>query len=202
MVSLELPPTGYARDYVVWATGIPGNAPVAVAVMDPAEGVTRLVDTPPAPPGPGEPAPRGWAMSVEPDGPVPARPSTVVAVGLAALSDLLRPRHAVPPFVALAVPRSRSARATFARTVRRRATRLPWWPSGDHPAGGVRERGRGGGADDGGGDPRGHRPARRRGARRGVPRPPDAREQRRPPARRGLGLRVPLGRAALPRAHR
>ena len=84
MVSLDLPATGNQRDYVLWATGMPGNAPVAVAVMDPADGVTRPLDATAQPSGPGDPAPRGWAVSVEPTGPVPARPSTVVAVGLAA----------------------------------------------------------------------------------------------------------------------
>jgi hypothetical protein len=84
MVPLALPPAGPVRDYVVWATGLPGNAPVAVAVMDPGDGVTRPVEAAGGPSGPGAPAPRGWAVSVEPDGPVPARPSTVVAVGLAA----------------------------------------------------------------------------------------------------------------------
>ena len=84
MVSLDLPATGNARDYVLWATGMPGNAPVAVAVMDPADGMTRVLDAPPGRPGPGDAGPRGWAISVEPEGPVPARPSTVVAVGLAA----------------------------------------------------------------------------------------------------------------------
>lgn len=89
LVPLALPPTGPARDYVVWATGLPGNAPVAVAVMDPDDGLTRPVDpaaahpAPTAPPGPAAPQPRGWAVSVEPDGPVPTRPSTVVAIGLA-----------------------------------------------------------------------------------------------------------------------
>ncbi|GAA4734212.1 anti-sigma factor domain-containing protein [Actinomycetospora chibensis] len=84
MVSLDLPATGNQRDYVLWATGMPGNAPVAVAVIDPADGVTRPLDTAAQPSGPGDPAPRGWAVSVEPTGPVPPRPSTVVAVGLAA----------------------------------------------------------------------------------------------------------------------
>jgi anti-sigma-K factor RskA len=84
MVSLDLPATGNQRDYVLWATGMPGNAPVAVAVMDPADGVTRPVGDTAGPSGPGEPGPRGWAVSVEPAGPVPAGPSTVVAVGLTA----------------------------------------------------------------------------------------------------------------------
>jgi hypothetical protein len=84
MVPLALPPAGPVRDYVVWATGLPGNAPVAVAVMDPGDGVARPVEAAGGPSRPGAPAPRGWAVSVEPDGPVPARPSTVVAVGLAA----------------------------------------------------------------------------------------------------------------------
>jgi hypothetical protein len=84
MVPLALPPAGPVRDYVVWATGLPGNTPVAVAVMDPGDGVTRPVETAGGPTGPAAPAPRGWAVSLEPDGPVPARPSTVVAVGLAA----------------------------------------------------------------------------------------------------------------------
>ncbi|HSK58466.1 MAG TPA: hypothetical protein VK935_05365, partial [Actinomycetospora sp.] len=84
MVPLALPPAGPARDYVVWATGLPGNAPVPVAVMDPGDGVTRPLETSGGPTGPAAPAPRGWAVSLEPDGPVPARPSTVVAVGLAA----------------------------------------------------------------------------------------------------------------------
>lgn len=84
LVALDLPPTGNARDYVVWATGMPGNAPEAVAVMDPDDGMTRPLAAPDAPPGPGDPGPRGWAVSIEPSGPVPARPSTVVAVGLVA----------------------------------------------------------------------------------------------------------------------
>ncbi|GAA4876310.1 zf-HC2 domain-containing protein [Actinomycetospora straminea] len=83
LVALDLPSTGTARDYVVWATGLPGNAPEAVAVMDPDDGVTRPLGDAPAP-GPGTPAPRGWAVSVEASGPVPPRPSTVVAVGLVA----------------------------------------------------------------------------------------------------------------------
>jgi hypothetical protein len=55
-----------------------------MAVMDPGDGVTRPVEAAGGPSGPPAPAPRGWAVSIEPDGPVPARPSTVVAVGLAA----------------------------------------------------------------------------------------------------------------------
>jgi hypothetical protein len=69
---------------VVWATGLPGNAPVPVAVMDPDDGLTRPLDATAGPARPAAPAPRGWAVSVEPTGPVPPRPSTVVAVGLAA----------------------------------------------------------------------------------------------------------------------
>ncbi|MEJ2863464.1 anti-sigma factor domain-containing protein [Actinomycetospora flava] len=84
LVALDLPPTGNARDYVVWATGMPGNAPEAVAVMDPDDGMTRPLAAPDAPAAPGEPGPRGWAVSIEPSGPVPARPSTVVAIGLVA----------------------------------------------------------------------------------------------------------------------
>ncbi|MEJ2886519.1 anti-sigma factor [Actinomycetospora aeridis] len=90
LVAVDLPPTGTARDYVVWATGLPGNAPEAVAVMDPDDGMTRPVAAASGVPGPGspgtpgDPGPRGWAVSIEPTGPVPARPSTVVAVGLVA----------------------------------------------------------------------------------------------------------------------
>jgi hypothetical protein len=83
LVPLALPPVGGARDYVVWATGLPGNAPVPVAVMDPDDGLTRPVDATAGAARPPAPAPRGWAVSVEPAGPVPSRPSTVVAVGLA-----------------------------------------------------------------------------------------------------------------------
>lgn len=83
LVALDLPATGTGRDYVVWATGLPGNAPEAVAVMDPDDGVTRPLGDVPGP-APGTPAPRGWAVSVEASGPVPPRPSTVVAVGLVA----------------------------------------------------------------------------------------------------------------------
>jgi hypothetical protein len=81
LVALDLPPAGGANDYVVWATGLPGNAPVAVAVVDPDDGLTRPLESV-APAGPGTPGPRGYAVSVEPSGPAPARPSTVVAVGL------------------------------------------------------------------------------------------------------------------------
>ncbi|GAA4801788.1 hypothetical protein GCM10023200_43490 [Actinomycetospora chlora] len=81
LVALDLPPAGGANDYVVWATGLPGNAPVAVAVVDPDDGLTRPLESV-APAGPGVPGPRGYAVSVEPSGPAPARPSTVVAVGL------------------------------------------------------------------------------------------------------------------------
>jgi hypothetical protein len=90
LVPVDLPAAGTARDYVVWATGLPGNAPEAVAVMDPDDGMTRPVgaasgpDGPGTPGSPGDPGPRGWAVSIEPTGPVPARPSTVVAVGLVA----------------------------------------------------------------------------------------------------------------------
>ncbi|MDD7941502.1 anti-sigma factor [Actinomycetospora lutea] len=84
LVALDLPPTGNARDYVVWATGRPGNTPEAVAVMDPDDGMTRPLAAPDGPAFPGDPGPRGWAVSIEPTGPVPARPSTVVAIGLVA----------------------------------------------------------------------------------------------------------------------
>ncbi|MHC1563268.1 hypothetical protein ACR9E3_30290 [Actinomycetospora sp. C-140] len=84
MVPLALPGAGASGDYVLWATGLPGNVPVAVAVLDPDDGLTRPVDATPGPAGPPAPVPRGWAVSVEPGGSVPARPSTVVAVGLAA----------------------------------------------------------------------------------------------------------------------
>ncbi|GLZ46690.1 hypothetical protein Acsp06_28750 [Actinomycetospora sp. NBRC 106375] len=84
MVPLALPGAGPSGDYVLWATGLPGNVPVAVAVLDPDDGLTRPVETTPGPASPPAPAPRGWAVSVEPGGSVPARPSTVVAVGLAA----------------------------------------------------------------------------------------------------------------------
>jgi hypothetical protein len=84
LVALDLPPTGNARDYVVWATGLPGNAPEAVAVMDPDDGMTRPLAAPGGPTTPGGPGPRGWAVSIEPTGPVPARPSTVVAIGVVA----------------------------------------------------------------------------------------------------------------------
>lgn len=84
LVALDLPPAGNARDYVVWATGVPGSAPEAVAVMDPDDGMTRPLGAQAGPATPGDPAPRGWAVSIEPTGPVPARPSTVVAVGLMA----------------------------------------------------------------------------------------------------------------------
>jgi anti-sigma-K factor RskA len=82
LVPLALAPAGPAREYVVWATGLPGNTPVAVAVMDPDDGLTRPVDTASTPTRAGGAAPRGFAVSVEPSGPVPPRPSTVVAVGL------------------------------------------------------------------------------------------------------------------------
>ncbi|GAA4911701.1 anti-sigma-K factor rskA [Actinomycetospora succinea] len=84
LVALDLPATGNARDYVVWATGMPGNAPEAVAVMDPDDGMTRPLAAPEGPATPDRPGPRGWAVSIEPTGPVPARPSTVVAIGLVA----------------------------------------------------------------------------------------------------------------------
>ncbi|PVZ09444.1 anti-sigma factor [Actinomycetospora cinnamomea] len=84
LVPLAMPPAPPAHDYVLWATGLPGNVPEAVAVMDPSDGVTRPLGAPTGPPAPGAPAPRGYAVSVEPAGPVPARPSTVVAAGLAA----------------------------------------------------------------------------------------------------------------------
>jgi hypothetical protein len=44
--------------------------------MDPDDGITRPIST-----GNAAPSPRGYAMSVEPAGGVPERPSTVVAVG-------------------------------------------------------------------------------------------------------------------------
>lgn len=84
LVALDLPATGNARDYVVWATGLPGNAPRAVAVVDPDDGVTRPLAAADGPTTPDGPGPRGWAVSIEPTGPVPARPSTVVAIGLVA----------------------------------------------------------------------------------------------------------------------
>ena len=83
LMGVAMPPTGPSHDYVLWATGLPGNAPVAIAVMDPADGVTRPVNATTGPATPDERTPRGWAMSVEPSGPVPARPSTVVAAGIA-----------------------------------------------------------------------------------------------------------------------
>jgi hypothetical protein len=83
LLPLALPPAGTAGDYVVWAVGLPGDVPVAVAVMDPDEGLTRPLAVTAAPSAPGAPEARGWAVSVEADGPAPARPSAVVAVGLA-----------------------------------------------------------------------------------------------------------------------
>ena len=56
----------------------------SVAVMDPDDGMTRPLAAPAAAATPDGPGPRGWAVSIEPTGPVPARPSPVVAVGLVA----------------------------------------------------------------------------------------------------------------------
>jgi hypothetical protein len=77
VVALGLTRADPSQDYVLWSTA-PSSAvgPVAVATMDPDDGITRPIGTAAA-----TPAPRGYAMSVEPAGGVPARPSTVVAVG-------------------------------------------------------------------------------------------------------------------------
>lgn len=79
MVGLDLPAAGTTQDYVLWGTSAnPDTGPVAVATMDPDDGVTRPVSAA----GAGTSAPpRGYAVSVEPAGAVPARPSTVLAVG-------------------------------------------------------------------------------------------------------------------------
>ena len=78
MVPLGLAPADPSQDYVLWSTAPTAEAgPVAVATMDPDDGITRPVTTGGAAP----PAPRGYAVSVEPTGRVPERPSVVVAVG-------------------------------------------------------------------------------------------------------------------------
>ena len=78
LVPLALPPTGDDRDYVLWRTG--GAAPLAVAVVD-ETGDTRAVGPPPATAGTAPAAGGGFAVSIEPAGAVPARPSDVVAEG-------------------------------------------------------------------------------------------------------------------------
>lgn len=83
LVALGLPPADPAQDYVLWSTAPNASAgPIAVATIDPDDGITRPVATTAPTAGTTAAAPpRGYAVSVEPTGPVPARPSTVVAVG-------------------------------------------------------------------------------------------------------------------------
>jgi hypothetical protein len=78
-VPLAMPPTGEDREYVLWR--LAGVGARAVAVYDASSGTTRPVTTAGAS-GTPEAAPvQGFAVSVEPTGPVPERPSVVVARG-------------------------------------------------------------------------------------------------------------------------
>ena len=137
MVSLDLPATGNQRDYVLWATGMPGNAPVAVAVMDPADGVTRPLDATARRPDPGTRRRAGGRSRSNPRAPCPRGRRR------SSRSGWRRPEPARPPATRRSTVRrcspfpGRSPRAPRPRRrCRRRGARITVDPAGDHPAGG------------------------------------------------------------------
>lgn len=74
VVPLAMSRPAEGQRYVLWATG--PTSPVAVATVDTAAGTTVPL------PGAAAPlSPRAYAVSVEPTGPVPDRPTTIMAVG-------------------------------------------------------------------------------------------------------------------------
>lgn len=77
VVPVAMTDPGQGHRYLLWAATA-GAAAVPVAAVDPATGTTTAL------PGAAPPSPRAFALSVEPDGPPPARPSAVVGVGVVA----------------------------------------------------------------------------------------------------------------------
>lgn len=74
VVPLALAPPGPGRTWVLWGTG--AGPPTALGAVDRATGRSVGASAPP----PGR-AWRGFALSEEPSGPVPSRPSDVLALG-------------------------------------------------------------------------------------------------------------------------
>ena len=81
VVPVDMPEIGSGRTFVLWR--VVGGGASAVGTFD-GSGSYTPVGTTTAPPADGAPTPvpgRPYAVSAEPVGPVPARPSTVVAQG-------------------------------------------------------------------------------------------------------------------------